>query len=161
MIQDSWTWDDQENSLICRVLGDETGDLGWCDYIEKAPADPLVGKVLCVCVAAGIAREVLASINRDDAPAKVAIELLDRWIDEPTDERFERIGYLIFEEGSPEFDAHGVVLWALRTATSSVGNSEAGWALMSLCAGAMSSGFSVESLRGIAARELQSRRRLG
>jgi hypothetical protein len=75
-----------------------------------------------------------------------------------TEERFGRICSLIFAEGEPpNFDPYGVVWWALRTATSSVGFSEAGWALKTACGAAEDAGLSPDQLRQIAARELMSR----
>src|SRR4051812_32202775 len=116
-----WTWDARGHPDVAGVVAAPANDLGWCDRLETSPGDAVVGKVLCVCAAAAIAREVLMTLGGDAWQADAAMELLGRWIDEPTHERFERICSLIFEEGSPEFDPHGVVCWALRTATSSVG----------------------------------------
>jgi hypothetical protein len=112
-----------------------------------------------------IAREVLAaemSVAKDSGEI-TPLRLLGEWIDDPTEERFAWISALIFDERqpSPDPDPNGVVSWALRTATSSVGNYEAGWALATVCHAAMSAGFDVEALREIANRELMSRLRYG
>lgn len=113
--------------------------------------------MLCVCAAAAVAREALTTLGGDVREADAALELLGLWIDDPTDERFDRICSLIFEEGSPEFDPHGVVWWALRTATSSVGNYEAGWALSGACTAATEAGLTPERLRSVVEQELMSR----
>jgi hypothetical protein len=87
-----------------------------------------------------------------------AVDLLGRWIDDPTDERFERICSFVFGEGMPpHLDPHGVIWRALRTATSSVGAFEAGWALATVCSAAIDAGFDPEQLRGIVKQELLSR----
>jgi hypothetical protein len=87
------------------------------------------------------------------------LDLLGRWIGDPTEDRFERIGALLFDERElwPDTDPHGIVWWALRTATSSVGNYEAGWALNGVCRAAMAAGFKDETLREIVKNELISR----
>ncbi|NQT40206.1 MAG: hypothetical protein HQ581_22125 [Planctomycetes bacterium] len=146
---------------VIHVLDELSGELGWCDQLESAPADAIVGKVLCVCAGMGIARTVLAAELKDClCKAAESLEVLSEWVDCPTDERFEHICALIFDEEQPlpdDLDPHGVVWWAIRVATSSVGNYEAGWALTSLCNAAMKVGFDNESLREIARRELLSR----
>src|SRR4051812_21599530 len=110
-------------------LAASAADLAWCGRLETAATDATVGKVLCLCAAAAVAREVLATRPGATQQAADALELLGHWIDDPTEERFERICSLIFGNGELcNFDPHGVVWWALRTATSSVGNYEAGWA---------------------------------
>lgn len=154
-----WTWDAREHPAVAGVVAAPAHDLGWCDRLETATEDAIVGKVLCVCAAAAVAREALMSLGGDARQADAALELLGRWIDDPSDERFERICSLIFEDGSPAFDPHGVVWWALRTATSSVGNFEAGWALGGACAAAVEAGLTPEQLRSVAERELSSRSR--
>src|SRR3954463_4013507 len=100
----SWTWDPSEHPAVAGVVGAPARDLGWCDRLETAPGDTIVGKVLCVCAAAAVAREVIMRLGGDSRPADAALELLGRWIDDPSDERFDRICSLIFEEGAPEFD---------------------------------------------------------
>ena len=45
-----------------------------------------------------------------------AVDLLVNWIDDPTEERFERICSLIFDDREPPDhnpDPHGVIAWAL------------------------------------------------
>jgi hypothetical protein len=139
------------------VLSNPSAGLKWCAQLETSAEDAVVGKVLCVCAAAAIAKEVLAA---DPEARPQGVDLLVRWIDDPTDERFERISSLIFGEGElPDLDPHGVVSWALRAATSSVGNLEAGWALETVCSSAVSAGFSPEQLRVIVERNLLSRER--
>jgi hypothetical protein len=154
-----WTWGVAEHPAVAGVLAAPAHDLGWCDRLETAPEDAVVGKVPCVCAAAAVAREALMTLGGDARQADATSELLGRWIDDPTDERFDRICTLAFEEGSPEFDPLGVVWWALRTATSSVGNHEAGWALGGACAAATDAGLTPEQLRSVVEQELSSRSR--
>ena len=159
MPEERWTWDSSKHLAIAGVFEASDQDLGWCDRLEVAPKDAIVGKVLCVCVGAGVAREVVARLGGDTRPADAALELLGQWIDDPSDERFDQIYALIFKGELPRFDAHDVVSWALRVATSSVGNFEAGWALSSTCDHAMKAGLTPEQLRSVAERELASRSR--
>jgi hypothetical protein len=158
MADQRWTWDRLSHPKVLAVLGPLAADLRWCDQLEAAAANALTGKVLSACVAAAVARAVLAACPDSPPPASAAMELLWRWIDEPNDERFDQICATIFPEGEPPpLDPHGVVWWALRTATSSVGNFEAGWALASTCRAAEDAGFSPEQLRRLAEQELLSR----
>jgi hypothetical protein len=159
MPEGPWTWDTREHPAVAGVVAAPAHDLGWCDRLETAPEDAIVEKVLWICAAAAIAREVLMTLGGAARQADAALEVLGRWIDDPTDERFERICSLIFEEGSPEFDPPGVVWWALRTATSSVGHFEAGGALGGACDAAVEAGFTPDQLRSVVERELSSRSR--
>jgi hypothetical protein len=154
-----WTWDAQEHPGVAGVLAVPPTTLGWCNRLETAPRDAIVGKVLCACAALAIAQKVLTTLDRDDPQAAAAMELLNRWIDDPTDERFDRICSLIFDEGSPEFDPYGIVWWALRAATSSVGNFEACWALEAVCDAALKAGLTPEHLQPVVEQELSSRLR--
>src|SRR5947207_15944221 len=90
-----WTWDALAHPRVPIVLAGPAEGHAWCDELETAATDPVVGKVLCVCAAAAVARAVLASGQGSGQQAAEALELLDRWIDEPKDERFERICGLI------------------------------------------------------------------
>ena len=158
MTEQRWTWDRRGHPRVWAVLVPPAADRGWCGRLESAAADALTGKVLCVCAAAAVARAVLAASPECPEQAGAALGLLERWIDKPTEERFDRICATIFPEGEPTaLDPHGVVWWALRTATSSVGNGEAGWALASTCVAAEAAGFSSEQLHGLAEEELASR----
>lgn len=153
-VGERWMWDVSSLSKIAAALADPD----WCDHLERAGPDALTGKVLCVCAALGVAREV--SRGCDDPFASEALVLLARWIDDPTEERFGRICDTIFgSDERPELGPHGVVWRALRTATSSVGNSEAGWALGAVCGAAGEIGFDSESIRGFAEQEVLSRQR--
>lgn len=153
-----WTWDPTAYPPVADVLSEPTTDLGWCGRLEDAPADTLFGKVLCVCAASAVAREALKARSILTAVAAEALVLLDDWIDDPTDERFDRICGLIFPpDRSPDFDPYGLVWWALRTATSTVGFSEAGWALGSTCGGAIAAGLTPDQLRVIAGRAVRAR----
>jgi hypothetical protein len=157
-----WTWDDRTHPRAMGAI-DEPGDNGeWCDRLETAPTDCIVGKVLCVCVGSAIANDVLGAESENPerlAPARMSLELLERWTDDPTEERFEQICDLIFKQKqlSENFDSYGVTWWALRVATSSVGNYEAGWALRTVRSAAMMAGVTDQALRAIAKRELLSR----
>jgi hypothetical protein len=142
-----------------RVFSQPSGNLGWCGQLETAAADAVVGKVLCVCAAAAVAREVLAGDPGARPKGMEAVDLLVHWIDNPTDERFECICSLLCAEETPHLDPQGVLWWALRTATSSVGNFEGGWALEAVCSAAIDAGFSPEQVRGIVERELLARQR--
>ena len=149
-----WTWAASSRPSIDAVLADPE----WCDRLERAGPDALTGKVLCACAALGVAREVTRGWA--DPAAVEALALLAAWIDDPTEERFNRINDTIFGSGEqPELGPHEVAWCALRTATSSVGNSEAGWALSAVCEGAAQAGFGPEVVRSFAARELLSRQR--
>jgi hypothetical protein len=119
----------------------------------------VVGKVLCVCAASFIARLVLGGQGGDVSQASDALELLDRWIDEPTDERFDRICEIIFEEDWPESAANNVAWWALRTATSAVGCAESAWALSGACDEASKAGLTLEQLLAAAEQAVASRAR--
>jgi hypothetical protein len=158
MADQPWTWDGRRHPEVAGVLAAPTADLGWCERLETAAADATVGKVLCVCAAAAVAREVLATCPVSTGQAVAALELLNHWMDEPTDERFDRICSIVFAEAEqPNLDPYGVVWWAIRTATSSVGNYEAGWALKAVCDAATGAGFSPEQLRAVVEQELQCR----
>jgi hypothetical protein len=157
----SRTWDGRKHPQVIGAFDESGGD--WCDCLEQAPNDVVVGKILCVCVAMAIAREVLlAEMGHAENLRKAAepLDLLNEWVNCPTDARFERICALIFDEKHllpDDRDPNGVVWWTLRVATSSVGNYEAGWALKSLCSAAGKACFSDNTLRAIAKRELLSR----
>jgi hypothetical protein len=153
-----WTWDLRANPSVLGVLGPSACDLRWSDRLESAASDATTGKVLCVCAASAIAREVIAA-RGVAPPAADALELLGQWIDDPTVERFDRICSFVFDAESPEFDPHGAVWWALRTATSSVGNSEAGWTLSGAWEAACEAGLTPERVRSVVERELMSRSR--
>jgi hypothetical protein len=139
-----WTWDASMHPGVASALTSSN----WCNELEQSASDPIIGKVLCVCAGLAVAREVVG-----DSPANSseALKLLDDWIDDPTVERFDRICDIIFgPDESVEVGPHGVIWWALRTATSSVGNFEAGWALSSTCGAAVASGHDPEVLRAVA-----------
>jgi hypothetical protein len=158
MAQRRWTWDGDSHPSVLAALAPPAGDDGWCDRLEDAAGDALTGKVLCVCAAAAVARAVLAASPETPPQAAAALNLLWQWIDDPTRERFDRICATIFAEGGPDaLDPHGLVWWSLRTATSSVGNFEAGWALAAACGAAEGAGFTPEQMRRVAEQELLSR----
>jgi hypothetical protein len=153
-VGERWTWDAAAHPGVASALAGPD----WCDRLEGAASDALVGKVLCVCAALGVARHVLGEPVADPQTAG-ALDLLDCWIDDPTEERFERIRGTIFGPDEPaEIGPHGVGWWALRTATSSVGNSEAGWALGTVCSAAEAAGFTPEAARVVGERAVLARR---
>ncbi len=90
MVGEPWTWDEQTHPGVAAALATPARDLDWCDRLETAPQDATVGKVLCACAALAIARAVIAA-GGDTPQATDALGLLDRWIDDPTDDRFEEI----------------------------------------------------------------------
>lgn len=163
MSDEPWTWDDRSHPQVIHVLEEASADLEWRDRLECAAADAIVGKVLCACAAAAVARQVIAESEAACGSSATGgfLDLLSRWIDDPTEDRFERIYALLSDEREPwpDTDPHGAVWWALRTATSSVGNYEAGWALNGVCRAAMAAGFRDETLREIVKDELISRLR--
>lgn len=149
-----WTWDAEAYPDVASALA----ALDWCDRLENAASDPLVGKVLCVCAALGVALHVVGELGADSRTAD-ALDLLARWIDDPSEERFDRICGTIFGPDEPaQIGPYGVGWWALRTATSSVGNFEAGWALGSACGAAEAAGFTPEGVRVVAQRAVLARR---
>lgn len=158
-----WTWERAEHPDVLPAIDTGSGSKQWCDAIETAPTDAVVGKVLCVCIALGIAGEVIATQIHDAtnrSKAAEPLELLEEWIDSPTEERSQRICTLLYDENQEwpdNLDPHGVVWWTLRVAMSSVGNHEAGWALRTVCSAADKSGFDDEKVRSIARRSLLSR----
>lgn len=161
MPMERWTWNAFAHPRVEGVVSKPSTDLEWCDQLETSAEDAVVGKVLCVCAAAAVARVVSVADPVVRPLGAEALDLLASWIDDPTEERFKRICSLIFDEGEPPDynpDPHGVVAWALRTATSSVGNFEAGWALTTTCSAAVSAGFSPEQVRKIVVQELLSRK---
>ena len=156
LADERWTWDAGVHPKVERVLAIPASDLGWCGQLETATTCATVGKVLCVCAAAAVAREIARRCGAGQSVID-ALDLLVLWIEDPTDERFESICSLIFDQGGTEFDQCGVIWWTLRTATSSVGNFEAGWALEATCGAALDAGLTAEQLRMIVERELLSR----
>lgn len=149
-----WTWDTAAHPGVASALAGPD----WCDRLEGAATDALVGKVLCVCAALAVARHVVGEPVEDPLTAE-ALDLLARWIDDPTEERFHRICGTIFGPEEPaEIGPHGVGWWALRTAISSVGNYEAGWALSAVCSAAEAAGVTPEAARVSAERAVLARR---
>jgi hypothetical protein len=153
-VGERWTWDAARSPGIAAALAAPD----WCDRLERAAPDAPTGKVLCVCASLGVAGEVTR--GHDEPAASEALALLAGWIDDPTEERFDRICDTIFGPGErPELGPHDVVWRAMRTATGSVGNGEAGWALGAVCGAAEQAGFGPEVVRGFAACEVLARQR--
>jgi hypothetical protein len=161
MVSEAWTWEPWADPRVASLLAEPAADLGWCVRLDHAPTDPVVGKVLCVCAAAGVAREVLAAGPGVGPAAAGALALIDEWINDPTEDRFKRICGIIFPpEQSPDLDPYGLVWWVLRTATSTAeGYGEAGWALETTCSGALRAGLSPDQVRAIAERAVMARQR--
>lgn len=154
-MRERWTWDGPTES-VAAVFARPAVNSDWCGGLDSGG---VTGKVLCACAALAVARAEVRASGADPATEE-ALELLTQWIDHPTDERFDRISGAIFGPGGqPELGPHGVAWWALRTATGSVGNGEAGWALGVACDAAVSAGFAPEVVRPIAEREVLARRR--
>ncbi len=62
MSDKSWSWDEVIHSDVMGVLVAPADDLlKWCNRLETAPTDAVVGKVLCVCGAVAIAQKLLAN----------------------------------------------------------------------------------------------------
>lgn len=155
-----WTWDVRQHPNVPGVLAEQADDEQWCDRLETAATDLVVGKVLCVCAAAAIAKEVLADYSGNVHPdALAAIELVEQWVDDPTVERFDRICKTIFTgDRLGHADPHGAVWSVLRTATSTAdGYREAAWVLASTCDAATRAGFTRERIRAAAQRGVMVR----
>ena len=52
MSKQPWTWDPHAHPKIAGILAAPAAALGWCNRLETATGDAIVGKVLCVCAAA-------------------------------------------------------------------------------------------------------------
>jgi hypothetical protein len=153
-----WMWSQQElPNLLSRF--DHPFSTDWCDQLEGAANDSVTGKVLCVCVAWELAREVTFTADSVHEPSVNALCSLGEWIDDPTEERFESIRRLVFEEGS-QVEPQLVVWWALRVATSAVGCKEAAWALQAACDEAMKTGLDFQRIQVIAKRAVMRRCRV-
>jgi hypothetical protein len=130
-----WTWNATDHPRVSEFVSSTASTRKWCDELETAASDKVTGKVLCVVAGVAIARAVIAKkySGHERLQESVALlDLADAWIDDPADERFDQIARFLFdderewlESGDPLKIAWG----ALRVATSSVGNFEAGWAL--------------------------------
>jgi hypothetical protein len=156
-----WFWDNQQNSHVEDLLIDASIDPAWRHRLEKSADDPLVGKLLCVCAAIGIARTVFPPESPSDARA--ALEILESWVDNPTTDSFGILCRLIFDDtvGNTGNDLPEAVWWAIRTATSSVGNYEASWALSGAWDAAVRAGASSALLGRAIQDALLSRRNTG
>lgn len=130
-----WTWNSAEHPGISHVFSSAKSTSQWYDDLEKSASDAVTGKVLCVVAGLAIARAVIETEFPDHERLAESISLLDladAWIDDPSDDRFDKIAEFLFDEGRewPVADDPLKVVWgALRIATSSVGDYEAGWAL--------------------------------
>lgn len=155
-----WTWDAHQHPNVAGVLAEPAVDEKWCDRLETAATDLVVGKVLCVCAAAAITREVLAGYGSEVHPdALAAIDLVEQWVDDPNVERFDRICATIFKgERLGHADPHGAVWYALRTSTSTAdGYREAAWALAATGDAAIRAGLTPERIKAAARRGVMAR----
>lgn len=156
-----WTCRKQDNPSVVELLeADDDGSTNaWTDSLETAADDAVEGKVLCVCAALAIARHVHGEQQPLLAGGVAPLTLLEQWIDDPTNERFEQITQLLFVNRrigvGPLPDR--ISWWALRVATASVGNYEAGWALRSLCENAAKLGVTPQEMRAHGLRAVSER----
>lgn len=129
-----WTWDAAEHPEISIVFSSASRSR-WSDALENAARDAVTGKVLCVVAGLAIARAVIEkeySGHELSAECVVLLDLANAWIDDPSDEKFEQITQFLFDDKREWCESRNPlkVAWgALRIASSSVGNYEAGWAL--------------------------------
>jgi hypothetical protein len=130
-----WTWSSEDYPSVLKVFSEAENQSSreWYDQLETA-ADCLTGKVLCVCAGIALARTVIEKKFIDHKETQEANELLDeldKWIDYPTDERNDYIAKFLFEDQLDYTeDTPLETVWsALRIATSSLGNYEAGYQL--------------------------------
>ncbi len=158
-----WTCRKQDNPSVVELLDadDDGATTAWAESLETAALNALEGKVLCVCAALAIARHVHGEQQPLLADGVAPLRLLEHWIDEPTNERFEQITQLLFDNRRTGIGPipDRISWWALRVATASVGNFEAGWALRSLCDNAVKLGVSPEEMRAHGLRAVQERLR--
>ncbi len=159
-----WSWEPQEQPKIVELLNKPTRGRGWCDRLDEANGH-VTGKVLTVCAALSIARESVSTkpalqAVRDDL---AALALLDEWIDDPSDERFERICRMIFgdrDEPDAAAELSHAVWWALRCATAHPdGCGESAWALEALCDSMVELGSTEEWLQTTGLLGVRSRMR--
>jgi hypothetical protein len=154
-----WSWNARQHPSITAVLAEQADDGKWCDRLETAATDAVVGKVLCVCAALAVAREVLENhVGAVHPDALAALDLVEQWVGDPTVEQFDRICATIFTgDRLGQADPHGVVWGALRTVTSSVGNYEAAWTLASTADAAIRAGLTPERIKAAARRGVMER----
>lgn len=130
-----WTWDAIKHPGVLKVFSSNTSTCQWFYDLETDASDAVTGKVLCVVAGVAIAHAIITKefLEHEQLQESLALlDLADDWIDNPTDQRFDQITQFLFGDGSEweELGDPGEVVWsALRIATSSIGNFEAGWAL--------------------------------
>jgi hypothetical protein len=160
---DKWTWSAHEYPEVISLLDRPSENSAWWDDLERA-CDPIGCKVLSVIAAASIARDSLANASEHERHIEDsrALDLVEAWIDDPTDERSERICVMIFGEerdAAKRADLSRVVWWTLRTATASVDAPEASWALQSLCQNLAETGIAEAWLREVGLNGIRKRMR--
>jgi hypothetical protein len=142
---------------VASLLAGTSHDDGWCASLEQLVVDPIVGKVLCVCASIGIAHSVVTRAGSKHLLP--VLSLLNAWVDQPSDHHFRELEqFLASFEPLPEDSAAETIWWALRSATCTVGNFEAEWALHSACSAAARAGLSPREISEAAAAELRGRR---
>ena len=137
-----WTCRATDNPSVIKLIDGHAATSGrdWAEQLETLAGDAITGKVLCVCAGLAIARRCETSTMPADDQA---LSVLQQWIDDPTDQRFERLSAWLIDDPPSRRDPEmaPVTGWALRVATSSVGNYEAGFALAALCERAEAAGL--------------------
>lgn len=160
MTSNIWTWNPQEHPRVLLALDVSPTDNEWCYRLEDSAEDAVVGKVLCVCASLLIAQTVTSAEKESGIINTEALKVLEEWIDIPTEERFQEICSKIFNDDNAQSpNLHPVCWWALRTATASVGNLEAGWALSSTCSASFAAGFEYQLLQDISRNAVLNRQR--
>ena len=61
MPTERWTWSASAHPRVESVVSKRSTSFKWCGQLETSAEDAVVGKVLCVCAAAAVARAVSAA----------------------------------------------------------------------------------------------------
>jgi|GEM_PF-5005052 len=153
-----WTWAQSDCPALAAVLALPTGD--WRKALADA-RDAVVGKVLHVCAAASISSAYLReSKEKTSSRDRAAIDLLEAWIDAPSEARSRSICELLFTDGDalPVQELAAPVWWALRTSTAHLdGCGEVEWAFEGLCESMLELGFTEDEVRSSCLEGLRSR----
>jgi len=133
-----------DNPLVVQLIHGRRAAtrFSWAHELETSAENVTDGKVFCVCAALAIARYVHCS-HEAQPLAESSFTLLDEWIDDPSDARFDRICGLLFDDRDPRLEGEldEITWWALRVSAAAEGCFEAGWALEALCECAEELGF--------------------
>jgi len=155
MATTGWRWSGTEHPRVDALLGILESGQEWDFELETVADDARVGKMLCVCAAAAVARYTVeqAGARADE------LDVLDAWVDAPTEELLASIWKRVLHGRLDRTsDVDDVVWWALRSATASVGDFEAGWALEMTCEAALRRGVTAGRVKAIVRRALAGRR---